>query len=100
MKKDSGRELGRMRVDGGVTNSNILMQFQADLLGIPVERPSSVEITALGAALMAGIGAGLWKSLDDLKGLPDTDTVFTPQMTDSRRKELYDGWLEIVKKII
>jgi len=100
MKKDSGRELGRMRVDGGVTNSNILMQFQADLLGIPVERPSSVEITALGAALMAGLGAGLWKSLDDLKGLPDTDTVFTPQMADSRRKELYDGWLEIVKKII
>ncbi|MCK5250065.1 MAG: glycerol kinase, partial [Spirochaetaceae bacterium] len=99
MIADSGRELKRMRVDGGVTNSGILMQFQADLLDIPVERPSSVEITALGAALMAGLGSGLWNSIDDLKGLPDTDTIFKPQMSEERRNKLYGGWLEMVKKI-
>lgn len=99
MISDSGHKLNRMRVDGGVTNSDILMQFQANLLGIPVERPSSVEITALGAALMAGLGAGMWKNLDDLKGLPDTDTVFHPQMAEDRRDKLYAGWLDTVRKI-
>ena len=99
MIADSGRELKRMRVDGGVTNSDILMRFQADLLGISVERPSSVEVTALGAALMAGLGAGLWSGIDDLKNLPVTDTVFEPQMSEERRNKLYGGWLDIVKKI-
>lgn len=99
MITDSDRELKRMRVDGGVTNSDILMRFQADLLGIPVERPSSVEVTALGAALMAGLGVGLWNGIDDLKNLPVTDTVFKPQMSEERRNELYGGWLDIVKKI-
>lgn len=99
MISDSGHSLRRMRVDGGVTNSDILMQFQADLLGIPVERPPSVEVTALGAALMAGLGAGMWKNLDDLKGLPDEDTVFHPRMSEERRKQLYNGWLETVRKI-
>ncbi len=99
MIADSGRELKRMRVDGGVTNSDILMRFQADLLGISVERPSSVEVTALGAALMAGLGVGLWSGIDDLKNLPVTDTVFEPQMSEERRNKLYGGWLDIVKKI-
>ncbi len=99
MIADSGRELKRMRVDGGVTNSDILMRFQADLLGISVERPSSVEVTALGAALMAGLGVGLWSGIDDLKNLPVTDTVFKPQMSKERRNKLYGGWLDIVKKI-
>jgi glycerol kinase len=100
MIKDSGRTLHRMRVDGGVTRSDILMKFQADILGIPVERPSSVEVTALGAALMAGLGAGMWSGPDDLSDLVVTDTVFQPTMDKTKRESLYNGWLETVERII
>ena len=100
MIADSGYPMGRMRVDGGVTRSDILMQFQADLLGIPVERPASVEATALGAALMAGLGAGIRDRLEDIRGLPADDTVFSPEKDPKRMESLYQGWLETVKKII
>ncbi|MDT8296952.1 MAG: FGGY-family carbohydrate kinase [Spirochaetaceae bacterium] len=100
MIKDSGRTLHRMRVDGGVTRSDILMKFQADILGIPVERPSSVEVTALGAALMAGLGAGMWSDPDELSDLVVTDTVFQPTMDNAKRESLYNGWLETVERII
>ncbi len=98
MIKDSGRALGRMRVDGGATNSNILMQFQADILGIPVERPSQVEMTALGAALMAGLGAGLWGTLDDLLAIPSDETIFSPAISAETREELYSRWLATIRK--
>ncbi len=97
MQKDSGRSLGRLRVDGGATNSNILMQFQSDILGIPVERPSEVEITALGAALMAGLGAGIWKSIEELKDMPSDETVFKPRMSPEDREALYKRWLKAVR---
>ena len=100
MIADSGRRLRKMRVDGGVTNSNVTMQFQADLLGIPVERPTSVEMTALGAALMAGIGVGIWTDLEDIRAVGGEDTVFEPKMSVERREELYKGWLEAVRKIV
>ncbi len=100
MIAESGHKLKHMNVDGGVTNSDILMQFQADLLNIPVIRPSSVEVTVLGAALMAGLGAGLWDSLDDIIELEGNKTVFKPDMKAEKRDKLYNGWLEIVRKII
>jgi len=100
MIAESGHKLKHMNVDGGVTNSDILMQFQADLLNIPVIRPSSVEVTVLGAALMAGLGAGLWDSLDDIIELEENKTVFKPDMKAEKRDKLYNGWLEIVRKII
>jgi len=100
MVADSGRPLHRMRVDGGASQSDPLMRFQAGLLGMPVERPASVEVTALGAALMAGIGAGLWKDLDELDGLARNDTVFDPKMNEADRERLYQGWLKAVRTII
>jgi glycerol kinase len=100
MVEDSGRRLLSMKVDGGVTNSDVLMQFQSDLLGIPVERPRSVEATALGAALMAGIGTGLWSSFEDLRSIETDSRVFAPSMTEEQREGLYRGWLEAVKKIL
>ncbi|RKX96379.1 MAG: glycerol kinase, partial [Spirochaetes bacterium] len=100
MIADSGHKLKHMNVDGGVTNSDILMKFQAGLLNIPVIRPSSVEATVLGAALMAGLGAGLWDSLDDIKGMGGNETVFKPDMKADKRDKLYSGWLEIVRKIV
>ncbi len=100
MIADSGRELHKMRVDGGVTNSNVTMQFQADLLGIPVERPQSVEMTALGAAMMAGLGVGIWSGLKDFDAIAAQDTIFKPKMSSQRRNELYDGWLASVRKVV
>ena len=100
MLADSGRDMGRMRVDGGVTRSDFLMQFQSDLLGIPVERPDSVEITALGAALMAGIGAGLWDDFEDLSHLPASCRVFEPAMDPEQCRGLYDGWRKAVGRVV
>jgi glycerol kinase len=100
MVEDSGRQLLSMKVDGGVTNSDVLMQFQSDLLGIPVERPRSVEATALGAALMAGIGTGLWSGIEDLRSMETDSRVFAPSMSEEQREGLYRGWLEAVKKIL
>jgi len=99
MTADSGYSLGQLNVDGGVTNSDFLMNFQAGLLNIPVNRPSSVEVTVLGAALMAGLGAGLWKNLDELKKVNSGGTVFKPDMSSETRNRLYNGWLDIVRKI-
>jgi len=99
MIADSGHRLTRMNVDGGVTNSDLLMQFQAGLLGIPVNRPAAVEVTVLGAALMAGLGAGLWESLDDLAEINSNGTLFTPDMSAEKKTRLYTGWLDIVRKI-
>lgn len=100
MIADSGHNLGRMRVDGGATRSDFLMQFQSDLLEIPVERPDTLEMTALGAALMAGIGAGIWKDFADLSHLPSSIHTYTPSMEPERRKMLYHGWKKAVEKVI
>jgi len=99
MIADSGHSLNRLNVDGGVTNSDLLMKFQAGLLNIPVIRPSSVEVTVLGVAFMAGLGVGLWKNIDELSKVSSKGTVFTPDMSTEKRDKLYAGWLEIVRKI-
>ncbi len=95
---DSGRDLTELRVDGGMTRNNALMQFQADILGIPVVRPQVVETTALGAAYAAGLATGVWDSLDDLRTHWREDRRFEPQMDEDERERRYRQWKKAVSK--
>jgi len=96
--KDSGIELGRLRVDGGACENNFLMQFQADILGVEVERPKVLEVTALGAAALAGLAVGFWQSGDELSGATASERVFEPQLAASERDGLYEGWRRAVER--
>lgn len=87
-----------LRVDGGASVNNFLMQFQADVLGIPVERPLVSETTALGAAFLAGLAVGYWGSLEELQGLWKLDKRFEPSMEESERERLYSTWKEAVRR--
>jgi glycerol kinase len=98
MEKDSGVALKTLRVDGGAVQNNFLMQLQADILGVQVVRPTVNETTALGAAYAAGLAAGFWKSLDELKQNWDVDRVFEPQWDTARRAEGYRGWKRAVER--
>ena len=98
MIADSGVKLESLRVDGGATKSDFLMQFQADILGIPVEKPEVTEMAALGAAYLAGLGVGFWASLEDLDKHWKIDRVYEPEMSKDRREELYAGWKEAVRR--
>jgi len=107
MARAAGGHLRRIKVDGGVSKSDVLMHFQADILGRPVERPALAEITALGAALMAGMGAGIWKDLEAIAKLKmdgelisSRSKIFEPIMEKDRRESLYSGWLKAVERII
>ncbi|TVT28786.1 glycerol kinase GlpK [Salinicoccus cyprini] len=97
MQKDSNIELETLRVDGGATANDFLMQFQADLLDTKVERPEVLETTAVGAAYLAGLAVGFWQSTDELKKVSETDSVFEPEMEQEQRDSLYDGWQVAVK---
>jgi glycerol kinase len=85
-------------VDGGAARNDFLCQFQADILGVPVERPATHETTALGAAYLAGLGAGLWKNADDLGAQLKVERRFEPAMPPDRREELYSGWRRAVER--
>jgi glycerol kinase len=97
MEKDSGTSLKTLRVDGGASANNLIMQFQADILNVPVERPSIIETTALGAAYLAGIAIGYW-SQEELDAKWQLDTAFQPQMGAEEREKLYKGWQKAVKR--
>jgi glycerol kinase len=99
MQRDSGITLKRLQVDGGAAQNNWLMQFQADLLGLDVVRPTLIANTAKGAALLAGIGIGWWdpRRLEGLMGEPDR--IFHPRMKAAERHRLYAGWQEAVARI-
>lgn len=92
MQKDSSIELETLRVDGGATANDFLMQFQSDLLDTRVERPEVLETTAVGAAYLAGLAVGFWQSTDELKKVSETDSVFEPKMEKEQRDSLYEGW--------
>ncbi len=96
MQKDSGRTLTELRVDGGATANDLLMQFQADLLGVPVVRPRVLETTALGAAYLAGLTVNLWKSREEIAAQWQAEKRFVPQMQAGRRQELMARWREAV----
>ena len=92
MESDAGVELTRLRVDGGASANDLLMQFQSDLLGAEVLRPACIEKTALGAAYLAGLAVGYWKDTADIKQNRQTGRVFLPEMQEATRAKLLKGW--------
>lgn len=98
MRKDSGVDLKNLKVDGGMVYNELLMQFQADLLGVNVVRPKVAETTALGAAYSAGLATGFWDNLDDLRQNWQVDKTWQPQMHPHRREELYRNWKRAVER--
>jgi glycerol kinase len=98
IEKDSGIELTQLRVDGGMVVNNLLMQFQADILGIPVVRPLFIETTSLGAAYAAGLAVGIWNSLDQVKEKTVLDRVWQPAMNQATRRALCAGWDKAVER--
>jgi glycerol kinase len=97
MEADSGIRLQSLKVDGGASRNNLLMQIQADLLNIGVERPVSVETTALGAAYLAGLAVGYWNSTDEIIENREVDRVFVPEMGEEERTRKIAGWKKAVR---
>jgi glycerol kinase len=100
MEADSGIPIRELRVDGGATVNNLLMQFQSDIMDVSVVRPEIIETTALGAAYLAGLAVGFWKSVDDIRNYWVAEQTFTPAMPADRRDELTRGWDRAVKTAI
>jgi glycerol kinase len=98
MRKDSGLRIRELRVDGGASANDFLCRFQADVLGVPVVRPKTVETTSLGAAYLAGLGAGVWESTAAIERLAVDERKFTPAMTRGQADRLYAGWQAAVRK--
>jgi glycerol kinase len=98
MTEDSGIPLSALRVDGGAAANNLLMQTQSDLLGVPVVRPANIETTALGAAYLAGLGAGLYSGLDEIAANWKIDRVFEPAITAEERNARHARWREAVER--
>lgn len=98
MQKESGISINLLKVDGGAAKDNLLMQFQADILGIKVIRPKVMETTSMGVAMLAGLGVDLWNSLEELRRIWKVDKEFTPSMSEEKRRALYAGWKEAVKR--
>lgn len=98
MKQDSDIDLFELRVDGGASISDIMMQIQADLIRTPVNRPKMVETTAIGAAYLAGLAVGFWKDIDEIAKIRQVDKLFEPQMAIEDRNKYYNGWLRAVER--
>ncbi|WP_128547242.1 glycerol kinase GlpK [Larkinella soli] len=98
MEQDAEMQLSSLRVDGGMTVNELLMQFQADMLGVPVIRPKITETTALGAAYAAGLAVGSWSSFDDLRRNWGIDRTFEPAMNEDVQNRLYQGWQKAVER--
>ncbi|MEW5940941.1 MAG: FGGY-family carbohydrate kinase, partial [Chloroflexota bacterium] len=98
MEKDSGVQLSSLKVDGGMVFNELLMQFQSDILNVPVVRPKVAETTALGAAYAAGLAVGFWKDFDELRANWGRDREWKPQMETAKREKLYAGWKKAVTR--
>jgi glycerol kinase len=98
MTADRGEPLSELRVDGGAAANDLLMQIQADLLGVPVVRPTITETTALGAAYLAGLAVGLWRDRDELAAHWQVDRRFEPSIPDDERERRYQRWREAVER--
>ena len=98
MYADSGIKFSELRVDGGASVSNIMLQIQADLIQTKVDRPVTVETTALGAAYLAGMAVGFWKDRNEIQTNRQIDRVFEPQMSKEERDRLYSGWKRAVER--
>lgn len=100
MEKDAGILISELKVDGGASRNDLMMQFQADILGTEVIRSSLSEVTALGAAYMAGLGAGLWKSVEELKGHWEAGRRFCRRASERRMNEARAAWAAAVRKTL
>ena len=100
MQADSGIRLHALRVDGGAVANNFLMQFQSDILGTRVERPEVREVTALGAAYLAGLAVGFWQNLDELQEKAVIEREFRPGIETTERNFRYSGWKKAVKRAL
>jgi len=100
MEKDAGIRLSSLKVDGGASRNNLLMQFQADVLETEVVRPEVVETTALGAACFAGLAVGYWKNLDELKGKWKAERTFIPSASSDKVEKLKDGWRDAISRAL
>jgi glycerol kinase len=98
MEKDSGVSLSILRVDGGMTSNDLLMQFQADILNTSVVRPRVAETTSLGAAYAAGLAVGFWKNVDELRENWSREKEWTPQMPENERDKMYRDWKRAVTR--
>ena len=98
MREDAGIKLSELRVDGGAARNDFLMQFQADILGIPVVRPANTETTAAGAAFLAGLAVDFWPSVEGLDEMWQREQTFEPRMEQSRREALVEGWTRAVER--
>jgi glycerol kinase len=99
MQSDSGIELAELRVDGGASSNDLLIQIQADILGVPVVRPANVETTVAGAAALAGLGLGIWKHRDELTQTRHNDSRFEPAISDHERESRYAAWKLAVSRM-
>jgi glycerol kinase len=100
MEADAGIAIRELRVDGGATANDLLMQFQCDMLNTEVVRPSITETTALGAAYLAGLAVGYWKSIDEIAQLWQVNKTFQPGMNEEQRNKLTNGWKRAVAATI
>ena len=98
MVKDAGLSLDSLRVDGGACQNDFLMQFQADLLGVAIERPAMLEVTALGAAALAGLGVGYWSGLAEIAQSRGAVKTFEPTFSEAERDALYSEWQRAVER--
>jgi glycerol kinase len=98
MRADAGIKITSLRVDGGAATNNLLMQFQADMLGVPVVRPKIFETTALGAAFLAGLATGFWKNREQLASQWQIDRTFEPSMPKSKVEALRHGWNKALER--
>jgi glycerol kinase len=96
MESDTAHQMSELRADGGATANRYLMQFQADILGKPVRRAKIAETTAMGAAMLAGLAVGIWKSPDEMLTLVKGADVFKPKMQNHERERLLAGWHDAV----
>ena len=97
MKSESGLEINSLKVDGGASANNFLMQFQSDISDVRIERPECVETTALGAAYLAGLAVGFWKDTDEIRDNWKCERVFIPSFSEEKRRKLKKGWRRAVK---
>ena len=97
MEEDAGIKLQSLRVDGGASANNFLMQFQADMIDAPVERPECIETTAKGAAYLAGLAVGYWKDKEDVRKNQKIVRVFEPDMSEEERQKKMKGWNKAIK---
>ena len=98
MGSDAENKVSMLRVDGGASVNNFLMQFQADILGIPIDRPKMVETTAWGAAFLAGLNQGIWKDISEIRTVRESDRIFKPKMSRAEAEKLYYYWLKATER--